>query len=246
MASPAKASPESDIPAADTSGSDANGWAAQVVQDITRPPLVAEQTNRIGGPQFERDTTNLIRELKGPFQFKSDGSASLTVESGDTLSKIARFVLRQSDPTNAPADGQPDSRILSIINQIKQANGDKYPSMLSSGADSNKLQIGWKLNIPADLIARKQPTEIKPLTGEPGIHVAGASPGFVREIADIWRNEIPQALQDKIVAKGGRIVVAGDLRDYDPKMAFQQAPGYENGVVLSSLAGMYTGDFQPG
>lgn len=244
MTTPANTSAESDAPVAGVAHPDDNPWAAQVVQDITRPP--DQIANTIGGPKFEKDVSNLIRELNGPFQFQGDGKATLTVESGDTLSKIARFILRQSDPTTAPADGKPDSRILSIINQIKQANGNSFPSMLLSGADSNKLQPGWKLNIPADLIARKQPTEARPMQGEPGIFIAGASPGFAREVADIWKNEIPQALRDKLVSRGGRIVVTGDLRDYDPKMAFQQAPGYENGVILASLAGMYTGDFKPG
>lgn len=248
MATSGKSVPESDLPDASASASDLTGnqWTTEVIQDFTRHSNLSDQSARVGSPQFEKDVTNLVRELRGPFQFKSDGSATLSIESGDTLSKAARLILRQSDPTNAPADGKPDSRILSIINRLKQENSVTYPSFLLSGADGNKLQVGWNLKIPADLIERKKPTEVRPLPGEPGIHTAGASPGFAKEVADIWRNEIPQALQDKIIGKGGRIVVTGDLRDYDPKMAFQQAPGYGDGFVLSSLAGMYTGDFKPG
>lgn len=205
----------------------------------TRPGTDAQatmtQTPKDWQTRIERDEiAQLIRanpDMLPDFTFKPDGSAIYTVQPGMTWSRLAIRALRYQAGPGREGSFTPAEREaaqLAILAYNPNANLDS-------------LRIGQVLKIPPEFTMRAGPSPLREVAfrGDNTVKVlsANASPEFTQHIAELY-SKLPPAMRDLLQGQT-RIVVAGDLRDYDPVLFTQRPAAHPPHMTFANVYGIH-------
>lgn len=185
--------------------------------------------------RIERDEiAALIRanpDMLPDFNFKADGSATYTVAPGMTWSRLAIRALRfQAGPGKegnfTPAERNEAANLIASFNP---------------GIPTDQLRIGQVIKIPPEFINRLGPSprvEVA-FNGDRSVKVesANASAEFTQHIAELY-SKLPPAMRN-LLQYQTRIVVAGDIRDYDPSLFTARPAAHPPNMTFANVYGIH-------
>ncbi|MCW5824580.1 MAG: LysM peptidoglycan-binding domain-containing protein [Cyanobacteria bacterium TGS_CYA1] len=164
------------------------------------------------------------------FTFKANGSAEYTVQPGMTWSRLAIRALRfQAGP------GQEGTFTKDQRDAAQKAIADY------NGVTTDSLRIGQVIKIPPEFIMRAAPSRTKEVAfnGDSSVKVqsANATPEFTQHIAELY-SKLPPAMRNLLQGQT-RVIVAGDIRDYDPTMFTQRPLAHPPGMTFANVYGIH-------
>lgn len=194
---------------------------------------IVQKTDRIRDQNAIDEIAALIKknpDLLPDFTFNADGSATYKVQEGMTWSRLAIRALRfQAGPGReenfTPAQREAAQKAILDYN----------------GLTGDSLRIGQVLKIPPEFIARSTPSQLREVAfkGDKNVIVqsANASADFTQNIAELY-SKLPPAMRNLLQGQT-RIVVAGDIRDYDPAMFTERPLAHPPNMTFANVYGIH-------
>jgi len=185
--------------------------------------------------KVERDEiAALIRanpDLLPDFNFKADGSATYTVGPGMTWSRLAIRALRfQAGPGK---EGN--------FTATERNTAAGLIAAFNPGISPDQLRIGQVIKIPPEFITRATPSPMREVAfngdGSVKVNSQNASPEFTQHIAELY-SKLPPEMRN-LLQYQTRVVVAGDIRDYDPSAFTLRPAAHPPGMTFANVYGIH-------
>ncbi len=164
------------------------------------------------------------------FNFKADGSATYTVAPGMTWSRLAIRALRfQAGPGK---EGN--------FTSAERNDAANRIASFNPGIPADQLRIGQVIKIPPEFINRLGPSPRVEVAFKSDSSVkvesANASAEFTQHIAALY-SKLPPAMRN-LLQYQTRIVVAGDIRDYDPSLFTARPAAHPPNMTFANVYGI--------
>lgn len=207
---------------------DRNFASQRISEDLPRlEPGLTPGTFRVANPQIPA------------FDFNRDGTITYRVQSGANWQEVAihALTLKWGNLGSIYTQTEMDR----TIQELQEANPDHNRQNLAFSADR-------PLNIPLRFYERMTARPRREFThpDHPGIsiQIAGASSEFGKEVLEHF-SRLPPEMRQR-VSQNNDVLVVGDLRDVDPRLATMRPRGHKDGIRWNNLDGMYIPPRAPG